>query len=74
VSRPAQIEIDKPGPTTCGASEPARGARMANCDGAVSIASDGKDVRGVLLDIAARIMGKKAVFAVKKDRWEKLAA
>lgn len=42
---------------------------------AVSIAaSDGEDVRGVLLDIADRIMGKKAIFAVKKDRWEKLAA
>ena len=42
---------------------------------AVTIAaSDGGDVRGVLLDIADRFMGKKAVFAVKKDRWEKLAA
>jgi DNA-binding transcriptional regulator YiaG len=40
---------------------------------AVSIA-DGEDVRGVLLDIAERIMGKKAVFGIKKDHWEKSAA
>ena len=37
-------------------------------------ANDGQDVRGVLLDIADRIMEKTAVFAIKKDHWEKLAA
>jgi putative zinc finger/helix-turn-helix YgiT family protein len=42
---------------------------------AVSIAAnDGEDVRGVLLNIADRIMEKKAVFGIKKDHWEKLAA
>lgn len=37
-------------------------------------ANDGEDVRGVLLDIADRIIGKKAVFGIRKDHWEKLAA
>ena len=37
-------------------------------------AHDGEDVRGVLLDIADRIMGKKAIFGIRKDHWEKLAA
>ena len=37
-------------------------------------ANDGEDVRGVLLDIALRIMGKMAVFSIRKNHWEKLAA